>query len=174
MQYFERVRLEFHPENADPRYQALLGQFGRRLHPADPPVAPQPGATFFPETGHNVPPDFLAFWRAHGGLPQFGFPFSEVFRETLEDGREYEVQYFERARFERHPENAPPNDVLLGQFGRRILAEGGPRTLTLAPASGPCPDARTSVVARGAPLRSLPHRSVNWCPRRQNGPGREY
>jgi hypothetical protein len=33
------------------------------------------------------------------------------------------VQYFERARFEHHPENAPPYDVLLGQFGRSILAE---------------------------------------------------
>jgi hypothetical protein len=33
------------------------------------------------------------------------------------------VQYFERARFEHHPENSAPNDVLLGQFGRRILAE---------------------------------------------------
>jgi hypothetical protein len=34
------------------------------------------------------------------------------------------VQYFERARFEYHPENADPQDqVLLGQFGRRILTE---------------------------------------------------
>jgi hypothetical protein len=43
---------------------------------------------------------------------------------VLEDGRPYEVQYFERARFERHPEVADPQyRVLLGQFGRRILAE---------------------------------------------------
>ena len=39
------------------------------------------------------------------------------------DGRTYRVQYFERARFEEHPENQPPFDVLLGQFGRQILAE---------------------------------------------------
>jgi len=32
------------------------------------------------------------------------------------------MQYFERARFELHPENAPPADVLLGQFGRRVLS----------------------------------------------------
>jgi hypothetical protein len=43
----------------------------------------------------------------------------------LEDGNVYTVQYFERARFEYHPENAPPYDVLLGQFGRQILAAGG-------------------------------------------------
>jgi hypothetical protein len=31
------------------------------------------------------------------------------------------VQYFERARFEYHPENPAPYDILLGQFGRQIL-----------------------------------------------------
>jgi hypothetical protein len=123
VQYFERVRMEFHPENADPQYQVLLGQFGRRLHAVDPPVAQIPGITYFPDTGHNVPPDFIAFWAANGGLAQFGFPISEIFREKLEDGNEYEVQYFERARFERHPEAPDPYKVQLGQFGRRILAE---------------------------------------------------
>ena len=34
----------------------------------------------------------------------------------------YRVQYFERARFEQHPENRFPYDVLLGQFWRRIYA----------------------------------------------------
>jgi hypothetical protein len=120
VQWFERVRMEWHPENSPP-IQILLGQFGRIIHPADPPVGPQPGMQFYPETGHNVPPDFLAFWIGNGGLPQFGYPLSEVFRERLENGQEYEVQYFERARFERHPENGPPFNILLGQFGRRIL-----------------------------------------------------
>jgi hypothetical protein len=120
VQYFERVRMELHPENQPP-YNVLLGQFGRRIHPADPPVAPKAGATFFRETGHNVSGSFLAFWQANGGLPQFGFPISEEFSEQLEDGKTYVVQYFERARFEHHPENSPPNNVLLGQFGRRIL-----------------------------------------------------
>ena len=130
VQWFERVRMEYHPENAAP-HDILLGQFGRQIHPVDPPVAPVAGARHFPETGHNVPSDFMAFWNAHGGLPQFGYPLSEVFSETLEDGRSYEVQYFERARFERHPQHAAPNNILLGQFGRRILsAPWGP---TLAP-----------------------------------------
>ena len=105
VQWFERVRMELHPENAPPN-DVLLGQFGRLLHPADPPVAPQPGLVFFPETGHNVPPDFAAYYAANGGLSQFGYPLSEVFTEMLEDGRPYEVQYFERSRFERHPEVA--------------------------------------------------------------------
>jgi hypothetical protein len=54
---------------------------------------------------------------------QFGYPMTEEFEEQLEDGRTYTVQYFERARFERHPENPAPYTILLGQFGRRILAE---------------------------------------------------
>jgi hypothetical protein len=120
VQYFERVRMELHPENAPP-FDVLLGQFGRRIHPADPPVTAKPGARFFVETGHNLEGSFLTYWAANGGLPQFGYPISEEFVETLEDGKPYTVQYFERARFEHHPENAPPFDVLLGQFGRRIL-----------------------------------------------------
>jgi hypothetical protein len=120
VQYFERVRMELHPENPPP-FDVLLGQFGRRIHPADPPVTPKPGARFFAETGHNLEGSFLAYWDSHGGLTQFGYPISEEFVETLEDSKPYTVQYFERARFEHHPENPPPFDVLLGQFGRRIL-----------------------------------------------------
>ena len=122
VQWFERVRMELHPENAPPN-DVLLGQFGRILHPADPPVAPIPGMVFFPETGHNVPPDFAAYYAANGGLSQFGYPLSEEFRELLEDGNVYTVQYFERARLEWHPENSAEWRVLLGHFGRRILAE---------------------------------------------------
>jgi hypothetical protein len=120
VQYFERVRLEHHPENPPP-FDVLLGQFGRRLHPADPPVPAQPGMAYFDATGHNVIPQFMAYWQANGGLAQFGYPLSELLTETLEDGKAYQVQYFERARFEHHPENPAPYDVLLGQFGRRIL-----------------------------------------------------
>jgi len=130
VQYFERVRLEAHPEQSEVRYQILLGQFGRQIVGGVPdapttPVPATPGARHFPETGHNVAPTFLAYWEANGGLDQFGYPLSEEFTETLENGQSYTVQYFERARFERHPENMAPDDILLGQFGRRILAETG-------------------------------------------------
>ncbi len=121
VQYFERTRLEYHP-NAPVPYQVQLGQFGRQIRPADPPVTAIPGAAYFAPTGHNLSGQFLAYWQRHGGLAQFGYPISEVIRETLSDGREYEVQYFERARFEYHPENQAPYDILLGQFGRQILA----------------------------------------------------
>jgi hypothetical protein len=121
VQYFERVRLEYHPEN-DPPYDVLLGQFGRRVRPADPPAAPHPDQVYFAETGHNLGDGFLDYWRANGDLAQFGFPISEVVEQEL-DGTVYRVQYFERARFEYHSDNAAPYNILLGQFGRQILAE---------------------------------------------------
>ncbi len=134
VQYFERARLEWHQENAPP-YDVLLGQFGRRLHPADPPAAARPDRAYFPATGHNLGGAFRAYWDANGGLAQFGYPISEEFTETSEDGKPYTVQYFERARFERHPENAPPYDVLLGQFGRAIAGQRRPVPLDCPPLS---------------------------------------
>jgi len=122
VQYFERVRLEYHPENPFP-YDVLLGQFGRRIRPPDPASTPIPGQVFFAATGHNLGGRFLEYWTANGGLAQFGFPLGEQRTEQLEDGNSYTVQYFERARLEYHPENPFPYDVLLGQFGRRILGE---------------------------------------------------
>lgn len=121
VQYFERARFEYHPEQSDPRYQVLLGQFGRIIHPADPSAAPLPDTTYFSATGHNLGGRFRDYWAANGGLAVFGLPLSEEFVESL-DGQAYRVQYFERARFEYHPENAAPYDVLLGQFGRQLLS----------------------------------------------------
>jgi hypothetical protein len=123
VQYFERVRLEYHPESLAP-YNVLLGQFGRDIHPADPPAPPPQGPAndtrYFSTTGHNVRGPFLDYWYAHGGLTQFGYPISEQVTQQLEDGHTYEVQYFERARFEYHPENQPPYDVLLGLLGKQL------------------------------------------------------
>ena len=119
VQYFERARFELHPENKAP-YDVLLGLVGRQFHAVDPPVARLGGATFFTQTGHNVEPTFAAYWQAHGGLFVNGYPISEPFNEVNSaDGKSYTVQYFERARFELHPENAPPYNVLLGFLGRQ-------------------------------------------------------
>ena len=127
VQYFERVRMELHPDPLTQRSNILLGQFGRLLYPSDPAMpragsaAPLPGAAYFQDTGHNLGGRFRLYWETKGGLTQFGYPLSEEFDETLEDGTPYTVQYFERTRLEYHPENAAPNDILLGQFGRRVL-----------------------------------------------------
>ncbi len=72
----------------------------------------------FPETGKKACGTFLAYWRDHGGLAQQGFPLSDEFDEaTGTPGKTQRVQYFERAVFELHPENAPPNNVLLALLG---------------------------------------------------------
>ncbi len=131
VQYFERSRFEYHPENNDP-YKVLLGQFGRMLYLTDPnhprasSAPPASGAAYFDATGHNLSGAFRTYWEANGDLAQFGYPISEVFEEILEDGKPYQVQYFERARFEMHPENQAPYNILLGQFGRRIVGALSP------------------------------------------------
>lgn len=75
---------------------------------------------YFPATGHHLSNrvGFLDFWRANGQLHIFGMPISE---ELVIDDRI--VQYFERARFEYHPEYAgTPQQVQLGLIGREWLA----------------------------------------------------
>src|SRR5438445_760548 len=73
----------------------------------------------FAATGKTVCGKFLAYWQQHGGLIQQGYPISGELREVSdEDGNAYTVQYFERAIFEYHPENAgTPYEVLLSLLG---------------------------------------------------------
>ena len=124
VQYFERAVFEYHPENQPP-FNVLLSQLGTfRYHQKHPEGAPNqrpnsdPGAITFPETGKRLGGRFLEYWRTHGGVAQQGFPISDEFTEVSDlDGKAYTVQYFERAVFEWHPENAAPNDVLLSHLG---------------------------------------------------------
>src|SRR5438874_9577664 len=82
------------------------------------PAQAQPDTRYFPETGKTVSGRFYQYWQSHGGLTQQGFPISDVMQEKSDtDGKTYTVQYFERAVFEYHSENAVPNDVLLSLLG---------------------------------------------------------
>ncbi len=92
-----------------------------------PPVDPDPACSYFEETGHNVCGVFQQFWIQNGNLPVFGFPITEAFEElNFDTGETYMVQYFERQRFEHHPENAGSiYEVLLGRLGDQILANQG-------------------------------------------------
>ena len=127
VQYFERARFEYHPENGAPDevQLGLLTSFltqGRSFATA-PALR---GGRYFPETGHNLTGVFLAYWQASGGLSSYGYPISEELREVNQaDGKEYTVQYFERARFEHHPENGGDAVVLLGLMGVETLNTGG-------------------------------------------------
>ncbi len=134
VQYFERARFELHPEFAGTQFEVLLGHTGRwaleeerGVDPWESAGSPQPGKRYFEETGHSVSPLFEAYWESQGGLYQYGFPISEEFIETNpEDGSDYVVQYFERARFEYHPEfEGTQYEILLGLLGNEMLRERG-------------------------------------------------
>jgi hypothetical protein len=85
-----------------------------------------PGVTYFPSVGHTLRGVFRDYWERHGGLEQFGYPLTEEFPEVSSaDGKTYTVQYFERARFEHHPENKPPYDVQIGLLGSEVLRARG-------------------------------------------------
>ena len=84
------------------------------------------GQRYFPETGHNLGGIFRAYWEQYGGLFIYGLPLTEEFAEKSSiDGKTYIVQYFERARFEFHPENTGKSQVLLGLLGRQLLKDRG-------------------------------------------------
>ncbi len=152
VQYFERQRFELHPENQAP-YDVLLGRLGvevlqqRGIDWFTQPKAggPAAGCYYFSETQHNVCNQqngvgFLNYWVTHGldfdgnssknyseSLALFGFPVTEPYQYTDSAGQTYQVQWFERARFEWHPENSNPYKVLLGRLGAETLA-GQPTT----------------------------------------------
>jgi hypothetical protein len=133
VQYFERNRFEEHPELAGTPFEVSLGLLGsdlaagRRDEAPFRPVAPPEGRAYFPETGHSLGGVFQRYWERGGGLAVFGYPISEEFQEyNPADGRVYTVQYFERNRFEHHPELAgTPYEVLLGLLGAQRLDAAG-------------------------------------------------
>ncbi len=135
VQYFERARFEHHPENAGTPFEVLLGQLGYEQFLAKYPEgrdrqastpggsAPAGAEVCFNATGRCMRGLFYEYWQRNGGLAQQGYPISDEFEEVSPtDGRSYRVQYFERARFEHHPEHAGTRfEVLLGLLGREQL-----------------------------------------------------
>lgn len=156
VQYFERARFEYHPEGLDTGYAVLLGQVGRAVYTARyprgrPASTTSPGGHCFEATGRCVDSTFYAYWNANGGLDQFGYPLSDQFSETdPATGQTYQVQYFERARFEQHPEvGGPSGQVLLGLLGVSELQArypGGVPGDGLAAASLPATPAMTETM----------------------------
>ena len=77
---------------------------------------------YFAETGHNVVFGFKQYFESRGGASTFGYPVTEEF---FEGG--LTVQYFQRARFEYHPELiGTPYVVQLGLLGDHITEASRP------------------------------------------------
>ena len=127
IQFYERAIMEWHPDNP-PAHRVLLAllgaeRLGNRPERQAPPIPCAADCTSFDATAHTLRGAFARYWTAHGGLPVFGYPITEEFEEVSPtDGRTYRVQYFERNRFEHHPELAgTAYEVLLGLLGAEAL-----------------------------------------------------
>lgn len=153
VQYFERQRFELHSENQPP-YNILLGRLGAQLlelrginwQTDIAPASPDPACLWFGQTQHNVCDQgegvgFRTYWMNHGlefdgrpgtsyeeSLALFGYPLTEAYMETNSSGDTVLTQWFERARFEWHPDNPLEARVLLGRLGAELLqARGQPQ-----------------------------------------------
>lgn len=142
-QTFERARLELHAENAAP-YDVLLGRLGADRLAQQPRPQAASDAPFgepcqhFAATEQQVCGPFLAYWQARGldlgdpgvsereALALFGLPLTDSQPEMASDGATRITQWFERARFEFHPENPEPYRVLLGRLGAEVYGEPAP------------------------------------------------
>jgi len=116
VQYFQRARMELHPESEGPdrvRLSPLAEELADQLGLDTRPVAEPPGASsgdpslrYFPETGHTVSAPFLQYFDAHGGVRIFGYPITEALRQN---GRL--VQYFQNMRLDYYPERLGAQQV---------------------------------------------------------------
>jgi hypothetical protein len=180
VQYFERAVFEKHPENQPP-FDTLLSQLGTFQYKAKYPqgapgqTASADNARLFPETGKTLGGKFRAYWESHGALAQQGFPISDEFQEKSDlNGQTYTVQYFERAVFELHPENAgTPYEVLLSQLGTfqyKAKYGGGNPAATATPAATQAPAATATPAPSGDGCGDVPA-STNMTVTPRCGPG---
>ena len=151
-QLFERNRIELHPNNPAP-YDVQLGLLGSDylLRTTGAQIAPagainevdsagvakssRKDCHWFATTQQYVCGEFYSYWRQYGiaahqrgpfsiaeNTALFGLPITGVYQETI-NNQSYQIQLFERARLEYHPENPDPYRVQLGLLGRDVLTQ---------------------------------------------------
>jgi uncharacterized protein YkwD len=147
VQYFQRVRMESHPELNAQGYPVLMTRLGVDMTQGQQfdrvaPFASSASRAYFAQTGHSAQGGFYNYWKNNGGVALFGYPISEEFKQ---DG--YTVQWFERARFEYHPELASSgHTVELSLLGTMAYSSKADRTLPeAAPAQAAPAQAPQSV-----------------------------
>ena len=166
-QWFQRARLELHPDQQAP-YDVLMGRVGaERLTQQSrdwfsfPTSQPIRGCQYFSETKHVVCEPFLSYWRANGlrsmntpgsnnaSLAFFGLPLNDATIEANGSGA-FVSQWFERARLEFHTENQPPFNLLGGLLGSELLTPIAAPTPAPAPAPTPAaPAAACTALPTG-------------------------
>lgn len=130
IQYFEKVRFELDPSMPS-NVQVKLSPLGEYLYQEGKKLdtmSSYPACHFFVETGHAVCYAFLNFFDTNGGINQFGYPIS-----GLEDHDGRIVQYFQKARFEWHPENQPGQWVTVSNLGFNYFHHRGEDPKLLSP-----------------------------------------
>ena len=153
VQYFERVRMERHPELAAQGYGIMFTRLGTDMTQGShfatvAPFTSTPARSYFAATAHSLAQPFLSYWQNNGGIQLFGYPISEV---VTQDGMQ--VQWFERARMEYHPELAATGQVvqltLLGSisYQKDPNNTAGPQAQTVsAQAQGPSTPAQSGLT----------------------------
>jgi len=132
VQIFERsiLSLDLSGDTSPPLVIGDLLGYTTYINPeAAQPVEPfdnWASATYFPATGHSLQNGFKAYWESHGGLYVFGYPLSEEWSYTNEDGRKVVMQVFERARFEWWPDMVGTDaEITLGLLARELMIDKG-------------------------------------------------
>jgi hypothetical protein len=133
-QYFQKARVEYHPENGGTPWEYSLGVIGSEIYNAMSPderanpaynkveaFASTKDRQYFSETGHSVSGGFKQFWTANNGLFAFGLPLSEEYSYAAEDGKGYSAQDFERARLLYNPDSG----VVLASIGAQAAKVNG-------------------------------------------------
>lgn len=117
VQYFDRARLEYHPENEDTPYAVQSGRLGAEHLAAEDidwetlPKADPDDPSTLEATGQVIAPEFQDFWESNGldlgnegvtfreSLALYGYPISPA-EEIESSNGPVLIQWFERARLE--------------------------------------------------------------------------
>ncbi len=132
VQYFQRARFELRIDK-EPGQRVQLTSLGEILYQPGPEVqfpTDTPSCRYFLQQKHYVCYAFLDFFNAYGGVAQFGTPLSNI--EIQDD---LYVQYFQRVRFEWHPELPAGHRVTLADLGKAYADARGVSTTPQPPNS---------------------------------------